>query len=258
MSLHPRPTVGEHRLAEILAALSLVSDMNRGRPAEEAMHACLVAVALARAVGVSEREAAAVYYTTLLRSVGCTATSHEYSALYGDDIAVRGNGDTIDPRATRETFAFLWEASAARTDMGHLRAFATVVAGGRQASREGARSDCEVGARMARRFGLDSAVEQGTLGVFERWDGRGVPQGLAGEQISQAARFAAVAYAFVMFAADLGAPRAWERVRRWAGGSLDPGLVDALGRDPDAAAVSWSWKTPGRRSWTPSRARSGS
>ena len=221
---------GDSRLTGVLAALSLVSDIGRGRPADEAMRACLVATALARAMGLSTGETSAIYYTALLRSVGCTATSHEYAALYGDDVAVRGRGDLIDARAPRETFTFLWEASAARTDVAHVRAFAAAVGRGRHVASDGARSDCEVGARMARRFGLDTAVEQGILGVFERWDGRGVPGGLAGEKISLPARFAAVAHAFVLFSASFGLPAAWEHVRRWSGGSLDPGIVDALVR----------------------------
>ena len=201
------------------------------------MHACLVAVMLARAMGLSDRDSAAVYYTTLLRSVGCTATSHEYSALYGDDAAVRGQGDAIDVQKPREVFPFLWRVSAAQTNASHLRAFATVVVRGRQVANEGARADCEVGARMAFRFGLDPTVQQGILGVFERWDGRGGPNGLAGEQISQAARFAAVANAFVIFAADLGTAAAFERIQLWAGRSLDPAIVGALAGDP-ASAVS--------------------
>ena len=228
MSQRSVPSDGDSRLAGVLAALSLVSDIGRGRPADEAMRACLVATALARAMGLSTGEASAIYYTALLRSVGCTATSHEYAALYGDDVAVRGRGDLIDARAPRETFMFLWEASSARKDVTHIRAFAAAVGHGRQAASEGARSDCEVGARMARRFGLDTAVERGILAVFERWDGRGVPGGLSGETISLPARFAAVAHAFVLFSASLGLPEAWEQIRRWAGGSLDPGIVSAL------------------------------
>jgi HD-GYP domain-containing protein (c-di-GMP phosphodiesterase class II) len=236
MAKHSPPPSNGPQLSGILAALSLISDMSRSRPAEEAMHACLVAVMLARSMGLSERDAAAVYYTTLLRSVGCTATSHEYSALYGDDLAPRGRGDAIDVQKPREVFPFLWRMSAAQTNTSHLRAFATVVAKGRQAAKDGARADCEVGARMAGRFGLDSMVQQGILGVFERWDGRGGPNGLAGEQISQAARFAAVAYAFVMFAADLGTKAACGRIQRWAGASLDPAIAGALSGDPDSAA----------------------
>jgi HD-GYP domain-containing protein (c-di-GMP phosphodiesterase class II) len=88
---------------------------------------------------------------------------------------------------------------------------------------------------MAGRFGLDSTVQQGILGVFERWDGRGGPNGLAGKQISQAARFAAVAYAFVIFAVDLGPEPAFGRIRRWAGSSLDPAIVEALAAHADSA-----------------------
>lgn len=238
---------GEPRLAGILAALSLISDLSRSRPAEEAMNATLVAVMLARAKGLSEHDAAAVYYTTLLRSVGCTATSHEYSALYGDDLAARGQGDAIDVRNPREVFPFLWRMSSTQANTSHLRAFATVVGKGRQAASDGARADCEVGARMAGRFGLDPTVQQGILGVFERWDGRGGPNGLAGEQISQAARFAAVAYSFVMFAADVGPRAASGRIQRWAGASLDPSIVGALAGDLDSAAslldVADTWRS---------------
>jgi hypothetical protein len=83
-------------------ALSLVSDIGRGWPADEAMRACLVTSALARIVSVSPGEASAIYYTALLRSVGCTATSHENAALDGDDVAVRRRGDLIHDRAPRE------------------------------------------------------------------------------------------------------------------------------------------------------------
>lgn len=68
------------------------------------MRSCLVATALARVMGFADRDTRAVYYAALLRSVGCTATSHEYAALYGDDMAVRGRGDMIDARAPREIF----------------------------------------------------------------------------------------------------------------------------------------------------------
>jgi hypothetical protein len=51
-----------------------------------------------------------------------------------------------------------------------------------------ASGDCEVAASMARRFGLDDEVEAALWAIFERWDGRGGPHGLRGEQIPLAAR----------------------------------------------------------------------
>jgi len=188
------------------------------------MRACLVATDLVRTMGLSEHGVADVYYTTLLRSVGCTATSHEYAALFGgDDLTVRGRGDMIDPTTPRDIVPFLWEVSPGRTRADRVRAFAATLSQARRTTTEGARADCEIGARMARRFGLAPGVESALLQVFERWDGKG-PGGVAGEDIALPARVAAVAYTFVMFE-DAGAAQAPEMVRRWAGHSLDPGIA---------------------------------
>src|ERR671931_1628571 len=77
---------------------------------------------------------------------------------------------------------------------------------------------------MARRFGLDEAVETALWSMFERWDGRGGPQGLRGEAIPLAARFASVAFAAVIFA-EMDAEAALDAVRRWSGRILDPDLA---------------------------------
>ena len=84
-------------LSGVVAALSVTSDLTRGHPQGEAMRACLLATRLARIEGLGEPEAAAVHATTLLRFVGCTATSLEYAQAFGgDDVAVRDRGDQVD------------------------------------------------------------------------------------------------------------------------------------------------------------------
>ena len=73
----------------------------------------------------------------------------------------------------------------------------------------------------------------------ERWDGRGYPDGLAGEEIPLAARVFAVADAFDAMttdrpyhsAASLAETRA--EIRRCAGAQFDPAVVDAFERVPD-------------------------
>jgi HD-GYP domain-containing protein (c-di-GMP phosphodiesterase class II) len=195
------------------------------------MRACLLATALARSLRLSESEAAAVYWTTLLRSVGCTATSHEYAAVFGDDVAVRARADVADTTVPREALALLWAMHPDERPGRRLRALAATAPRAKRASVEGARADCEVGARMARRFELDPAVEQALLQVFERWDGKGAPRRLRGEAIAPAARFAAVASAAVMFEQADGRPGALDALGGWAGRALDPSLVSALVRD---------------------------
>ncbi len=96
------------RLAELLGALSAVSDLARGRPVDDATRSCLVATGLARRQGLAAPAVADVYYTPLLRSVGCTATSHELAGLVGgDDVAVRARGDMVDMSQPREAAGFI-------------------------------------------------------------------------------------------------------------------------------------------------------
>ena len=76
------------RLADLLAGLSIVVDLGYGLPMETAMRSCVVGTDLARRMGLSEREAADVFYVSLLLHVGCLAYSHETAAWFGDDAAV--------------------------------------------------------------------------------------------------------------------------------------------------------------------------
>jgi HD-GYP domain-containing protein (c-di-GMP phosphodiesterase class II) len=74
----------------------------------------------------------------------------------------------------------------------------------------------------------------------ERWDGRGYPDRLAGEEIPLAARVFAVADALDALTSDrpyrraTRFSRAREEIRAHAGSQFDPGVVDALDTIPDA------------------------
>ena len=76
------------------------------------MRACLLAVHLGRRLGLHESDLFDAYYATLLRFVGCTATSTAYAAGFaGDDVDVRRAGDLMDPTVPGEALGFLWTLS---------------------------------------------------------------------------------------------------------------------------------------------------
>jgi hypothetical protein len=58
------------RLAELLATLSLATDLAMDFPPETALRTCLLAVHIARQLGVSEEQVSDVFYTSLLRHIG--------------------------------------------------------------------------------------------------------------------------------------------------------------------------------------------
>jgi HD-GYP domain-containing protein (c-di-GMP phosphodiesterase class II) len=210
----------------VVAALSVTSDLTRGHPPGEAMRACLLATELARRAGLDDSERRDVYYAALMRFAGCAATSHEMAAaLGGDDVLVRARGDLIDPSRPAEAMRFL-------VGLGGLRTLSRAPAMGRFIA-AGARADCEVGAELTARLRLPEPVRRAVLDGFERYDGRGVPEGRTGEEIAEPARFAAVGYAGVMFDALGGEPLAAETVARWSGRALDPAIAGVFLDAPD-------------------------
>ena len=84
------------RLAELMAALSLATDLGMGQPLEWALCSCVLAVRLGDALGFSEEELREIYYQALLRYIGCNAETHMLAALAGDEIALRTDFATID------------------------------------------------------------------------------------------------------------------------------------------------------------------
>jgi HD-GYP domain-containing protein (c-di-GMP phosphodiesterase class II) len=217
-------------MAGVVAALSVVSDLARGHPSGEAMRACLLATELAGRAGLDVPQCGDVYYATLLRFVGCTATSHEIaSILGGDDVAVRGRGDLVDATRPAEALRFLAFVASLGEGSGRLRVIANLPRLS-TAKTEGARADCEVGANVVARLRLPDAVRIAVLDSFERFDGHGAPARKAGTDIAEASRFAAVGYAAVMFDAVGGPGLAKHAVSRWSGRALDPGVV-AVFRD---------------------------
>jgi HD-GYP domain-containing protein (c-di-GMP phosphodiesterase class II) len=216
------------RLAEPLAALSLASDLARGHSQDEALRATTVAVTVARAMQLTAAQLDTVYYGTLLRDVGCTATSQQYVDTYNaSDITVRQRGDYIDVASTREAMRFLMSLGDEVSGPQRVTHFLGVLRRARTAYPEAARADCEVGAALVRQFGLSVAVADAVMHAFERWDGKGAPNGIRGDAIPIAARIASAAYTAVMVA-ELDLTLARETLATRSGTSLDPEVVACL------------------------------
>src|SRR5206468_9629808 len=74
------------RRAEIIAALSMATDLAMGQPMENALRSCVLAMRLGEALGFGRADMLAVYWLALLRHVGCNAESHSMAALFGDEV----------------------------------------------------------------------------------------------------------------------------------------------------------------------------
>ena len=224
------PPPGYLRTADLLAALSLASDLAVGLPAEHAVRSCYIAMHVADQMHLPADQRVDVYYAELLMDAGCTAwTSQLASVILSDEIAARR--DFVFQRNARDPLdVFGWVrdhvASGAPVPR-RVRYGLRFAMQGREFVREGFRNTCEVAQRFAQRLGMSEAVQAALMSVFEQWDGSG-PAGRRGEAIPLTSR---IVYATSFFEAlhQLGGPDAsLDLARRKRGTAFDPAVVDAF------------------------------
>lgn len=229
------PTASRLRLAEVLGGLSLVTDLGMGHPPEEAIRGCLLATRLARELGIGRPELSDVFYTALLRYLGCHGSAHEEAAAFaGDDIGMRQAGVVTDFSDPRDIFAFLvMRVGKGKPASQRIGMIASAVTSGKRMDDTISNSFCEVGAATARRLGLPAAVQDSLFHIFERWDGKG-PHGLKGDAIPLPTRIASLSALAVVLNRVGGAQAAVDTIARRAGKGLDPDAARLfLGKSDD-------------------------
>ena len=226
--------VEEIRLAELLAALSLLTDLGMGREQEVAIQSCLVATELARRMGLPDDAISETYYTALLQHIGCTAYAHETALLFGDDVALNAAGEKTNFDRPSEIFSVMIPAIAGEGGLlARARVGVVMLTRGPKFGRAASAANCETAAMMARRLGLGNDVEQSLYQVFEYWNGKGGPRKLKGESIARCARIANVGVTAALFDRLGGPELALDAVRRRSGRSLDPDAAETFLRDGD-------------------------
>jgi response regulator RpfG family c-di-GMP phosphodiesterase/DNA-binding CsgD family transcriptional regulator len=86
---------------------------------------------------------------------------------------------------------------------------------------------CEVGARLAIEMGLPQRVAAALGFAYARWDGRGVPAGVAGTDIPVSVRVSIVARDLELWARETSDVAARQVLERRRGHAYDPEVVDA-------------------------------
>lgn len=254
-------TRSDLRLAELIAALSLATDLGNGFPLEKALRNTVLAVGLGEAVGLSGQELSDVYYLGLLRFLGCTAFAHETAAAFGvDDNALRRLYAPVDfsrpAEILKTTISGLDEGTG---PIHRIQAVGKFLKAGKQMGTHMVAADCEVAGRLAARLGMSPGVQRALAYIFARWDGKGDPPS-AGEEIPVPARIVPLVQVVELFHRLAGPDAAVETVRRRRGEQFDPSMADAflanaprLFRDIQTESV-WELvleREPEPRPWVP-------
>jgi len=235
------------RLADLLAAISVATDLGMGQEPEKAIRSCILSTGLARAVDLPDEQVRDVYLTTLLRHLGCTATTHEEAATFGsDELLGRRLAERTDFGNAKESLKLML-ATGKGDGLRRPVYFARAMRAGKKGTERILLAICEVASHLAERLGLGEGVSTALYQVLERWDGKGSPHGIAKDDISLAARIAEVATQAVIFDREGGPEAALAMVRARAGSWFDPSIVAAFKNHGPALlqeiAASDPWQT---------------
>jgi HD-GYP domain-containing protein (c-di-GMP phosphodiesterase class II) len=227
------PDEQEIYAAEVIAALSLATDLSIGFDFEHGVRSTLVAARLAERLGVDRETTAQTFYACLLQQVGCTADLHVRAAILGDTATtVRDYLMPVWFGSPREMMAAMARAVApGATPVVRAVEIARTLP---RAARVMPRVDVacrEVARMLIDRLGLPASIGALFAHVDERWDGKGAPGG-RGEEIPLAMRIAHVARDIDVQRVLGGAERAARVVGERAGSAFDPEIA---GRFVEAA-----------------------
>ena len=215
--------------AEVIAALSLATDLGMGFPLEHGLHSTSVAMRLCARMGVDAETTSQVYYSCLLCYVGCTADAEIQAELF-DEGALLAHFAPVMYGSRRQTVAGIMRALAASPGAAPTRAVRAAVrlpraVGGHRAH---VAALCEVAQMLTDRLGLPPSVGDLFAHLTERWDGKGEPGRLKGEQVPLSLRIVHVARDASFQRLLGGDAYAAEVVRTRAGNAFDPEIATLL------------------------------
>jgi HD-GYP domain-containing protein (c-di-GMP phosphodiesterase class II) len=216
-------------LSGVIGALSYALDIAEGQPPGHAVRSCLIGMRLAAELDLSEAERSDLFYALLLKDAGCSANANRMAHLFeADDRVAKATSKLVD--WTDRRAAFLWSLRTAAPGAGIRRRMA-VLRGIRDegdVTRKFMEARCDRGAEIARMLFLSEQTAAGIRSLDEHWDGRGMPDGLVGEEIPLSARILCLAQTIEVFHSAGGVKAARRMARRRSGRWFDPALVDAF------------------------------
>ena len=225
----PGPPGKRLQLAELMGALSHALDMTEGQPAGHCLRACWVGMHIGREIGLSEAQQWELYYSLLLKDLGCSSNAARICELYlSDDLRFKRDfkvvGDSLP-----QMLKFVFSHTGLKASLAdRLRSTVHILRHGPQVAQELIQTRCSRGATIARRLRFAEPVAAGIHSLDEHWNGQGKPEGLAGEAIPLYARIALLSQVIDVFHTADGRAGVLHEVRQRKGQWFDPRLVDAF------------------------------
>jgi HD-GYP domain-containing protein (c-di-GMP phosphodiesterase class II) len=219
------------KLSELISALSHALDITEGQPEGHCVRCCWIGMHIGREIGMPEQQLWELYYTLLLKDLGCSSNAARICELYlTDDLAFKRDfkrvGDNL-PQVVR----FVLQHTGLKTGLAErFKSVLNIFKNGTEFSQQLIQTRCQRGAEIARLLRFSEGIAQGIYNLDEHWNGQGKPSGIAGNDIPLYSRIALLAQVIDVFHKADSKEAALDEVQNRKGQWFDPALVDAVQR----------------------------
>jgi len=231
------------KLSELIGALSYALDITEGQPPGHCVRCCWIGMHIGRASGLSQDQLWELYYTLLLKDLGCSSNAARICELYlTDDLDFKRGFKTVGD-SLPQVLAFVLKHTGLKAGLAErFRSVMTILRDGPEIAQDLIATRCQRGADIARLLRFSDGVADGIYSLDEHFNGNGKPARLVGEAIPVYARIALLAQVIDVFHTAGGRAAALREARSRAGSWFDPRLVAAFESEAQADAF---WDTLG-------------
>ncbi len=217
------------KLSELIGSLSHALDITEGQPEGHCVRCCWIGMHIGLRIGFSEQALWELYYTLLLKDLGCSSNAARICELYlTDDWSFKRDYKWVDG-SLNQALSFVVSHTGLQAGLAdRFKKLLTVVSHSDDLAQELIQTRCQRGADIARQLRFGEQVANGIHCLDEHWDGGGRPDKLAGVAIPVYARIALLAQVVDVFHTVGGKDGAMQEAKKRAHSWFDPTMVTAL------------------------------
>eukprot|EP00913_Durusdinium_trenchii_P028391 g26619.t1 len=210
--------------------MSVSLDITQGHPQGHSMRTALIGMRIADAIQLPQQDRFALFYSLLLKDLGCSSNAAKIAHLFGgDDHLLKYSIRMIDWTKPAERIKHCWNHCAPEGSLFQkIKAVAGVITTKPSELHDISTIRCDRGAQIARMLQLPEETAQAIYHLDEHWNGQGNPSRLAGSDIPLLSRICCLAQTVEVFYSTSGLDAAYEVAHTRRGKWFDPELVDAM------------------------------
>lgn len=225
------------KLSELIGALSHALDMTEGQPKGHCERCTYIGMRVAQYLNLDSQTTWELYYTILLKDLGCSSNAARICELYTtDDLTFKRDFKLVGTSFPQIVRFVLTHTGLQSSLAERFRKNLEIFQNGEAIAHDLIQTRCQRGADIARRLRFSENVALGIFSLDEHWDGSGKPDGLSGHDIPLYSQIALLAQIVDVFHTAGGPQDVLKELRQRQETWFDSRLVQAimvLGQDPE-------------------------